>query len=146
MDGAAVDFSQTYTYKGIMSSGVPNMVSTFGYINASWTLRSDLTAEYFCRLVNYMHEHGFRQCTPRLGEGEERMPARPWITDFSSGYIQRVLHLMPRQGDHAPWVNPQSYKKDRKMFREAPLDDGSLVFEVAGSPVGCVDESEKVAV
>ncbi len=132
VDDKAVDFSQSYTYKGIMSSDVPNMVSTFGYINASWTLRADLTAEYFCRLVNYMDEHGFRQCTPRLSEEEKQMPAKPWITDFSSGYIQRVLPLMPRQGDHEPWVNPQSYKADRKMFLEAPLDDGALIFEVAG--------------
>ncbi len=128
VDGKRVEFPHTWTYKGVMCSGVPNMVSTFGYINASWTLRADLTAEYACRLISYMEEGGYDFCVPRLREGDANMPARPWIADFSPGYIQRVLGDMPKQGDREPWINPQNYRRDRKMFREGALEDGALVF------------------
>ncbi|NNC57468.1 MAG: NAD(P)/FAD-dependent oxidoreductase, partial [Woeseiaceae bacterium] len=103
VDGKLVDFSKTYSYKGVMYSGVPNLVSTFGYINASWTLRADLTAEYFCRLVKHLDSNEFQSCTPRLRPEDEAMEPRPWITAFTPGYIQRSIDLMPRQGDHAPW-------------------------------------------
>jgi cation diffusion facilitator CzcD-associated flavoprotein CzcO len=128
VDGRPVDFSKTYSYKGTMFSGVPNLVSTFGYINASWTLRADLTAEYFCRLVNHLDANGYRHCTPSLRPEDEDMPARPWITAFTPGYIRRALHLMPVQGDHEPWINPQNYRIDKKMFLEGDLDDGALQF------------------
>jgi cation diffusion facilitator CzcD-associated flavoprotein CzcO len=132
VDGEPVDFSRTYTYKGIMCSGVPNMVSTFGYINASWTLRADLTARFFCRVVQHMDREGYRQCTPTLRPDDEGMPGHPWIIGFSSGYIQRVMPRLPKQGDREPWLNPQNYAKDRKLFGEADIDDGVLVF---GHPV-----------
>ena len=132
VDGTPVDVSKTYTYKGIMFSDVPNLVSTFGYINASWTLRADLTAEYFCRLVNHMDAGGYARCTPCLRAEDGAMETRPWITDFSSGYVQRALHMMPMQGDHEPWINPQNYRTDKKMFREGDIADGALVFERAG--------------
>ena len=128
VDGAPVDFAQTWTYKGMMYSGVPNLVSTFGYINASWTLRADLTAEYTCRLINHMDELGTRQVTPRLRDGDLDMPARPWIDGFSSGYMQRMMHRFPKQGDREPWINPQNYARDRKMIRFGSLEDGALVF------------------
>jgi cation diffusion facilitator CzcD-associated flavoprotein CzcO len=128
VDGKAVDFADTWTYKGMMYSDVPNLVSTFGYINASWTLRADLTSEYVCRLLNHMDETGTRQATPRLREIDRHMPARPWIDDFSSGYMQRMMHRFPKQGDHAPWINPQNYTRDKKMIRFAPLEDGALIF------------------
>jgi len=129
VDGAAVDFAQTWTYKGMMYSDVPNLVCTFGYINASWTLRADLTAEYVCRLLNHMDKRGMRQVTPRLREMDRDMPARPWIDSFSSGYMQRMMHRFPKQGDHEPWINPQNYGRDRKMIRLGPLEDGALVFD-----------------
>jgi cation diffusion facilitator CzcD-associated flavoprotein CzcO len=128
VDGESVDFADTITYKGIMSSDVPNLISTFGYINASWTLRADLTAEYACRVIRYMDEAGYRQCTPRLRDGEFHMPKRPWIIGFSSGYIQRVLERLPKQGDHEPWINPQNYRRDKEMFRDGELEDGVLTF------------------
>ncbi|MDH3441294.1 MAG: NAD(P)/FAD-dependent oxidoreductase [Gammaproteobacteria bacterium] len=128
VDGEAVDFSETYTYKGIMSSGVPNMMSTFGYINASWTLRADLTAEYFCRVVNHMDAGGYRQFTPRLRAEDREMKTQPWITGFSPGYMQRGLGRLPKQGDREPWVNPQNYQLDKKMFLKGDIDDGELVF------------------
>jgi cation diffusion facilitator CzcD-associated flavoprotein CzcO len=128
VDGQPVDYSNTMTYKGLMTTGVPNLVSTFGYVNASWTLRADLIAEWFCRLVNHMDAVGARQCTPTLRDEDRAMPQKPYIMNFSSGYIQRVLGQLPKQGDRAPWVNPQDYIRDRKMFREGPIDDGALAF------------------
>ncbi len=128
VDGSPVDLSETWSYKGMMFSDVPNLVQTFGYINASWTLRADLTAEYVCRLLNHMRATGMRQCTPRLREEDRDMVARPWIDDFSAGYMQRAMHLFPRQGDRGPWRNTQNYAADRKMIRNEPLEDGALQF------------------
>ena len=128
VDGNQVDFAKTWTYKGFAYSDIPNMASTFGYINASWTLRSDLTAEYVCRLLNFMRKKGFAQCIPTLREQDKNMKQRPWIDGFSSGYMQRVMHLMPRQGDHEPWINPQNYRRDKKMFKHSPVDDGVMQF------------------
>ncbi len=128
VDGEPVDFAKTVSYKGMMYSDVPNMVSTFGYINASWTLRADLIAAFACRLLNHMDETGTRQCTPRLRDSDRGMPLRPYIDDFSSGYMQRVMHLFPRQGDREPWINPQNYRRDRKMFLQGALEDDVLEF------------------
>ena len=129
VDGSPVDFAKTWSYKGMMYSGVPNLVSTFGYINASWTLRADLTSEYVCRLINHMDEKGARQVTPRLRETDQNMPARPWIGDFSSGYMARMMHRFPKQGDHEPWINPQNYTRDKQMIRFGTLEDGALIFD-----------------
>jgi hypothetical protein len=88
-----------------MCSNIPNMVQTFGYINASWTLRADLTAEWVCRVLNHMDEFGYDQATPRIPEILARtMEKRYWIHDFSAGYMQRMLPKMPRQGTQMPWV------------------------------------------
>jgi monooxygenase len=128
VDGKPVDFSSTFSYKSMMYSDVPNLVSTFGYINASWTLKADLTAEFVCRLINHMDKTNTRQCTPRLQGSDLDMPARPWIEGFSSGYIQRQLHLLPKQGDHAPWVNTQNYGLDKKIIRDGDIADGVMEF------------------
>lgn len=136
VDGEPVSFPDTFTYKGMMFSGVPNLVQTFGYVNASWTLRADLNAEYACRLLNRMDELGVRQCTPRLREEDRDIPALPWLQDFSAGYMQRAMHLMPKQGDRPPWQNTQRYAADKKMVRKAPLEDGALVFENPGRGSG----------
>ena len=137
VDGAPVDFAQTWTYKGMLFSDVPNLVTTFGYINASWTLRADLIAEYVCRLLNHMRETGTRQVTPRLRPSDRDMPARPWLDEFSSGYVLRVIDRFPKQGDREPWLNPQNYGRDRKLLRTAPLEDGVLTFDNP-APVGAV--------
>lgn len=129
VDGQPVDFSKTYTYKGLMFSDVPNLTSTFGYINASWTLRADLNAEYVCRLINHMDKLGVRQCTPRLRAEDLTMPTRSFIHGFSSGYMQRAINLFAQQGDRKPWVNPQLYSPDKKMLRRDPIEDGVLVFD-----------------
>ena len=134
VDGEPVDFSTTWTYKGLAYSGVPNLVSTFGYINASWTLRADLTSEYVCRLLQHMTETDTVQCTPRLRPSDRTMPERPWIDGFSAGYMQRVMHRFPKQGDREPWINPQSYSADKQMFRKGDIDDGVMQFERAKVP------------
>ncbi len=128
VDGRAVDFADTWSYKGVMYSDVPNMVSTFGYINASWTLRADLIARYACRLINHLDATGTRHCTPRLRDEDRDMTPRPWIDGFSSGYMQRVMHRFARQGDREPWINPQRYRKDNRMMLRDPVEDGVLIF------------------
>ena len=128
VDGEPVDFAHTWSYKGFAYSDVPNLASSFGYINASWTLRADLICSYVCRLLNHMAATGTQQCTPRLRAGDADMPARPWIQDFSAGYMERVMDQFPKQGDREPWINPQDYARDKKMFAEAPVDDGVMQF------------------
>jgi len=128
VDGDRVEFPKTWSYKSMMFSDVPNLVSTFGYINASWTLKADLTSEFACRVINHMDQTGTCIAVPRLRAEDGNMPADDWIKDFSSGYIQRKMHLLPRQGDRAPWLNTQNYIADRKMIREGPMEDGVLQF------------------
>ncbi len=142
VDGAPVDFAGTWTYKGMMYSDVPNLVCTFGYINASWTLRADLTAEWVCRVLRHMDRTGTRRVTPRLRDTDRAMPARPWIDQFSSGYMQRMMHRFPKQGDREPWINPQNYSRDKKMIRGGALEDGVLAFEKPAPAVTVADASE----
>jgi cation diffusion facilitator CzcD-associated flavoprotein CzcO len=133
VDGSKVNFPETFTYKGLMFSGVPNLVQTFGYINASWTLRADIISEFVCRVLNRMDELGTPICTPRLREEDQSMPELPWIDDFTPGYMQRRMHLFPKQSDRAPWRNTQNYLLDKKMIRNAPLEDGVLQFQSRNS-------------
>ncbi len=135
IDGQPVDFPATYTYKGMMYSDIPNLIQTFGYVNASWTLRADLTAEYACRVINRMDELGVNTVTPRLRDEDQNMQPRPWIEDFSAGYMVRVMHLFPRQGDRDPWRNTQNYALDKKLIRKAPLEDGALIFGKAAASI-----------
>ena len=128
VDSEKINFPDKFAYKGMLYSDVPNMVHTFGYINASWTLRADLTSEYFCRMLNRMDELGVRQVTPRLRPEDEGMPTRPWIDDFTAGYMARSMHLFSKQGT-GPWRNTQNYALDKKMVRKAPIDDSALVFD-----------------
>ncbi len=128
VDGDPVDFSKTWTYKGFAYSDVPNLASSFGYINASWTLRADLICEYVCRLLNHMDETGTVQCTPRLRASDADMVEHPWIENFTSGYMQRMMHRFPKQGDREPWINPQNYRRDKKMFKKSPVADGVMRF------------------
>jgi cation diffusion facilitator CzcD-associated flavoprotein CzcO len=128
VDSQPVNFAETWTYKGCAYSGVPNLASSFGYINASWTLRADLTCEYVCRLLNHMRKTQTAICTPTLREEDKNMEPRKWLADFSSGYMKRTMHRMPKQGDVEPWLNPQNYEADKKMFRKSPLEDGVMRF------------------
>jgi cation diffusion facilitator CzcD-associated flavoprotein CzcO len=124
IDGAPVDFAKTLGYKGMMFSGVPNLIYTFGYTNASWTLKADLTARYASRLFAYMDRHGYRAATPIATPGLE---TRPFL-DFSSGYVQRAIDIMPRQGAKAPWRLYQNYLLDLLTLRWSRIADGRLTF------------------
>jgi monooxygenase len=125
VDGKRVDASTTLSYKGMMYEGVPNMASAFGYTNASWTLKCDLTCEYVCRVLNHMKKTGLRQATPV--NTDPTVTFEPWL-DFSSGYVQRAMAKFPKQGNKAPWRLDQNYAKDLMNLRYAKLEDGVLRF------------------
>lgn len=125
VDGQKIDFADTFSYKGMMYSGVPNLASAFGYTNASWTLKADLTAEYVCRLINHMDVMHQKECRPLL-HGKNPHPA-PWLS-FTSGYVTRAMDSWPKQGDVAPWKVHQNYALDLMAFRFGKLDDGTMVF------------------
>ncbi|NNE74643.1 MAG: FAD-containing monooxygenase EthA, partial [Acidimicrobiales bacterium] len=116
------------TYKGLAYSDIPNLASSFGYIAASWTLRADLTCQYVCRVLNHMRDTGTTRATPRLRPSDRAMPRRPWIDDFSAGYMQRMMPLLPKQGDREPWLNTQNYLRDRKLLGKGEIDDGVMRF------------------
>jgi monooxygenase len=120
VDGVSVNPSERMIYKGMMLDDVPNYFLSFGYTNASWTLRSDVTAKSVCRLLNHMKAGAYTVCTPRLpDEGQEQ---RPVIT-FTSGYVQRALPFLPKQGARQPWIVPQNYVKDRFAMRFGRIDE-----------------------
>jgi hypothetical protein len=125
VDGKPVDFGQVMNYRGVMFSDIPNLGSTFGYTNASWTLKADLTAEYLCRLINYMDRNGYAAATPRNADPEVVPDATPAL---ASGYFQRGLAVMPKQGSKAPWKLYQNYARDLMSLRFGRVDDGVLVF------------------
>ena len=130
VDGEQVTLSERLSYKGMMLSGVPNLAVTFGYTNASWTLKCDLTCEYVCRVLNHMDEHGYAQCTP-----ENRDPSiteEPFI-DFSSGYVQRAIDKFPRQGSRPPWRLYQNYALDIVTLRHGAIEDAAMRFSANGT-------------
>ena len=131
VDGQPVDIAETFTYKGFMYSGVPNLGTTFGYINASWTLRADLIARYICRLLQKMDDNGSSRALPIA---DPDMPQRPYVDDFSAGYMQRRVHTFPKQSDRDPWTASQSYAHDKKVLLgpDVDVDDGVMEFS---SPV-----------
>jgi monooxygenase len=125
VDGARVDPAKCFTYKGMMYSDVPNFASSFGYTNASWTLKSDLTCAYVCRLLNHMEKTGARRCMPRVRYAD--MAAKAWV-DFSSGYFQRSLDKLPKQGSRKPWKLHQNYVRDLLAMKFASVEDGAMEF------------------
>jgi cation diffusion facilitator CzcD-associated flavoprotein CzcO len=129
VDGARVDFAGRYTYKGMMFSDVPNFASAFGYTNASWTLKADLTSAYVCRLINHMDRRGYAYCEPVLKESE--VQAEPFLS-FTSGYVRRALHMMPLQGSKAPWKVHQNYALDMMALRFGRVEDGVMRFHARG--------------
>jgi monooxygenase len=138
VDGREVDISQTMSYKGMMLSGVPNLAVAFGYTNASWTLKADLTCEYVCRLLNHMDANGYRESRPR--ERDPSMPEQPFI-DFSSSYVLRSIDHFPKQGSKAPWRLYQNYALDILSLRFGSLEDEAMEFSLGGpQPVPAAEE------
>jgi len=124
VDGKEIRPPETKVYKGAMLSGVPNLAMAMGYTNASWTLKCELVLQYACRLIAHLADRGLASCTPRPGPDVGDEP----LIDFSSGYVQRAIPSMPRQGTKVPWKLYQNYVRDRMMLRRARLDDGNLEF------------------
>ncbi|WP_374130717.1 flavin-containing monooxygenase [Sphingomonas sp. 28-62-20] len=123
VDGQPRDLAKTFNYKGMMYSDMPNLASSFGYTNASWTLKADLTCAYVCRLLNTMKKRGLRQATPRIAGDLEAAP----FLDFTSGYVTRAMERFPKQGDKQPWQVHQNYLKDLTALRFGSVDD-EMVF------------------
>ena len=125
IDDIKVIANERLTYKGMMLSGVPNFAISFGYVNASWTLRADLTCEYVCRLINLMDKKGVKCCEPiddKSAYGDDQ------LIDFTSGYFERGLNQMPKQGNKSPWKNYQNYLKDIFAVRLFSIKDSNLNF------------------
>ncbi len=124
MDGQPLELGQQIIYKGMMLGGVPNLTFVFGYTNASWTLKADLTSEFVCRLLNRMAASGTTIAAPVLSDD---IAPEPFL-DFSSGYVQRAIEQLPKQGSKAPWKLYQNYAKDAMTLRYGKLDDGTMKF------------------
>ncbi|KAF1052303.1 MAG: FAD-containing monooxygenase EthA [Stenotrophomonas maltophilia] len=129
VDGRPFQVNQSMGYRGIMLRDLPNLAAIVGYTNASWTLKADLSSEYFCRIINHLDATGMRQCTPRqTGEAVKEEP----FLNLQSGYIQRAADKMPKQGDRTPWKLYQNYVLDLALLRYGKVEDGYLQFS---SPV-----------
>lgn len=130
VDGVPVDPAERLVYKGMMLDGVPNLAIAFGYTNASWTLKCDLTARQVCRLLQHMERHGYRQCMPQADPSLAREP----LLDFTSGYVQRAAGVLPKQGPRTPWRVHQNYLLDYAAFRLGRPDDGVMRFTGGAQP------------
>lgn len=130
IDGKPVDLAETITWHGIMFTGIPNLAWVFGYFRASWTLRADLIAELLVRMFKHMEAIDATVVTPQLRPQDEAMKIKPWIEaeNFNPGYLQRGIHLMPKQGDHEPWVFTQDYWYEKDALPAVDLEDGALKY------------------
>ena len=129
VDGQELDPADAIIYRGCMLSGAPNLAFAFGYTNASWTLRCDLTAQYVCRLLSYMDERGYASCAPR--RPDPALSTLPFA-DFSSGYIVRSIDELPRQGTKTPWRLNQNYLLDVLMLKARKIDEPAIEFSRDG--------------
>ena len=137
VDGEAKDLSRTINYKGMMYSGIPNMASSFGYTNASWTLKVDLSCDYVCRLVRRMERKGKPIAVARP---DPAMQPAPFL-DFSSGYVRRALDILPNQGAARPWRLYQNYLLDLFTLRFGRIEDGVLTLARPPATKGAAAES-----
>jgi cation diffusion facilitator CzcD-associated flavoprotein CzcO len=131
IDNKALVFSDTVTYRGMMFTGIPNMAWVFGYFRASWTLRTDLVADFTCRLLNHMQALGAHKVTPKLRPQEATLPKQSWIDpkNFNPGYVMRGMHLLPKRLDKPEWQHSQDYWAEKDQIPGADLDDGTLAYE-----------------
>lgn len=130
IDGKPLDVSQTVIWRGMMFTGVPNLVWVFGYLRASWTLRADLIADFVCRLLGHMEAKGAKSVMPALRPEEHNMPLGPWISpdNMNSGYLTRGMHLMPKSGDKPEWQHIQDYWREKDLFPTYDLDSTALHY------------------
>ncbi len=125
VDGETVAVAERMSYKGMMLSDIPNLILTFGYTNASWTLKAELTSNYTCRLLRHMDSQGYRIAVARRDPAVQNMP----FLNFTSGYVQRGAHVLPKQGDRKPWQVYQSYLADKLTIQYGRVDDGIMQFK-----------------
>lgn len=125
VDGAPFNPAESLNYKGMMFSDLPNLSNTMGYTNASWTLKADLIAEYVCRLLKHMDKTGTKICVPR--QKDPSVFPTPFL-DMTSGYFQRAVDRLPKQGNKAPWKLFQNYALDMNILRRGRVDDGVMEF------------------
>lgn len=125
INGEPLDFADTVTYRGMMFTGVPNLVWVFGYFRASWTLRVDLLGDFVCRLLNHMERKGATKVEPALRPEDADMPLSSWVDpeDFNPGYLMRSMDLLPRRGDKPEWQHTQDYWTEKDVLPEIDLDD-----------------------
>ena len=130
IDGRALDWNDTVTWRGMMFTGVPNMVWVFGYLRASWTLRADMVSRFVCRLLDNMAARGAASVVPALRPEDHDMPLSSWIDteDFNANYILRGQHKLPRRGDKREWQHSQDYWREKDEFPLLDLDDRALVY------------------
>ena len=130
IDGKHLDFSDTVTYRGMMFTGIPNMAWVFGYFRASWTLRTDLVADFVCRLLRHMKEKDARKVEVALRPEDHNMPLLSWIDpeNFNPGYMMRNMHLLPRRGDKPEWQHSQDYWAEKDAIPATDLDDKAFVY------------------
>ncbi|MGB7370426.1 MAG: FAD-containing monooxygenase EthA, partial [Erythrobacter sp.] len=130
-DGEPVAFEERFYYKGCMFSNLPNLAVVFGYLNASWTLRADINSDFVCRVLEHMRQTDTDVAVPVMSDETEAAIEEDDVFDFSSGYIQRGKHIMPRNAVGYPWRLNQEYLVDRKRMQADPVDDGILSFRQA---------------
>ena len=130
VDGEAVDWSDTVTYRGAMHTGVPNSVWVMGYFRASWTLRVDMMGDFVCGLLNHMRNNGVSQVEVAFRPEDRGMEILPWIEDdnFNPGYLNRGIGAMPRRGDKAEWRHNQDYWAERDAFPAIDFDGSEFVY------------------
>ena len=130
IDGKPLDFADTVTYRGMMFTGVPNMVWVFGYFRASWTLRADLVGDFVCRLLNHMGARQAHRVEVALRPEDKDMKLLPWIDpeNFNPGYLMRGIHLLPKRGDKRDWQHTQDYWGEKNEFPAIDLDDKAFVY------------------
>ena len=130
IDGKPLDFHDTVTYRGTMFTGVPNLAWVFGYFRASWTLRSELIAEFVCRLLNHMDKTGAKSVEPALRAEDKDMVLSDWMDgdDFNPNYLKRAMSLLPRRGDKKEWSHTQDYWREKDEFPAIDLDGEAFVY------------------
>ncbi|MDP3745891.1 MAG: NAD(P)/FAD-dependent oxidoreductase [Phenylobacterium sp.] len=145
IDGQPLDFSKTVTYRGMMFTGVPNLIWVFGYFRASWTLRADLIGDFVARLLGHMEKKGVKKVTVALRPQDQDMALQPWIDpeNFNPGYLMRGMHLLPKSGDKDEWRHTQDYWAEKDEIPAIDLDDPAFVYE--GAPARASGETSTIS-
>lgn len=125
IDRKPLNLAESVTYRGMMFTGVPNLVWIFGYFRASWTLRVDLVADFVCRLLTYMAEHGYTRVEPAPRAHEVNMKLSDWIDpeNFNPNYLLRSMHLLPKSGEGPDWRHTQDYWREKDELPAIDLSD-----------------------